>query len=198
MEDEFTELAPLGENWRAVPTASAVFFYPFHQPPNDLKEVVHIRERGQQEARPLCSECDGFPVAVVPNGLLMLAAHPKALFMLVTPEGKIVHRASYGKGVDFVSREHVVAASVAPRFAFSFGHLHGRLSSWGSAETVVVFDTGKMADVFQLNIKQQPEHYSNPYAKGEHWPGEAMALSPDGTHLAILSGSILKTFQIPN
>lgn len=195
LEDETAELAPPQESWRAVPTASAVFFRPFHSPPSDPKEVVHIRERGNEQIRPLCSECVGFPLAIVPDGLLLLTTVPKASFMLVTREGKIVHRASYGKPIDGV--DLVTAASAAPRFALSFGHLQGRLSSFGSVDTVVVFDSWRMADVLQLKIEQQPEHYSNSNIKGQLWPGEAFALSPDGVRLAVLSGAVLKTFQIP-
>lgn len=190
LDDELAEPAPPVEDWDSVSTASSVYFYPLPNDPERSK-LAYVRERGQRKAHPLCSECDGLPKAILPDGMIYLATGPKASFMLVSPQGEIIHRASYGTALD--NAFHVVTASAAPRFAFSFGHLQARFFSWKSPETVAVFDTTNMRDVLQLKINQQPEHIPG----GESWSQELLALSPDGTRLAVLSRAVLKVFQVP-
>jgi hypothetical protein len=191
LEDNLVEAAPPEETWRSVVTAKAIYFRPWHPPPQSPRELVYVRDRGQPKAHPLCSDCDGLPMAIVPYGILLMQTGSKASFTLTSLEGKMLHSSAHGAGVDAIS--HVVVASAVPRFALEFGHLQRQVFSWKSLDTVVVFDTAKMTEVFHLTIHQQPKHLLG----GEAWMGEAIALTPDGTRVAVLSGASLKVFQIP-
>jgi len=186
LEDEQVDKAPPEEDRLSNPiiTNSSVYFH--RREPKGL----YVRERGQESSRLLCSECTGVPVTILPNGLLFIATAPKASFLLVSPDGTVVRRASYGTGVD--SSFHVSAASTSPRFAFRYGHLERGLFSWRLPETAVVFDTKRMKDIYQLKYQPEAEHI----AGGEGWIHTSIALSLDGTRLAVLGLAVLKEFEI--
>jgi hypothetical protein len=186
LEDEQVDKAPPEEDRLSNPiiTNSRVYFH--GREPKGL----YVRERGQESFRVLCSKCTGVPVTIFPDGLLFVASLPKASFMLVSPEGTVVHRASYGTGAD--TSFHVSVASISPRFAFRYGHLERGLFSWSSAETAVVFDTKRMKDIYQLKYEPEAVHI----AGGEGWTRTSIALSLDGTRLTVLSLAVLKAFEI--
>lgn len=190
LEDELVEPVPLEESWRPVITESRVYFDSYHPPPAKPNEPAYARERGEAKAQPLCDACNGLPMAVIADGTVFLQTVPKASFMLVSPQNKIIHRASYGSGNDYVTQ--VKTASDVPRFAFTFGHIQRRLTSFKSIDAVIVFDTRKMSDVFRLKISQQ----SQKYLGGERWQTPLIALSPDGERLAVLNQAVLKLFQV--
>jgi hypothetical protein len=127
----------------------------------------------------------------MPNGLIFLATGSNASFMLVEPTGRIVYRGAFGDGVDYAFRLSTAAA--APRFAFDFGHIAGGLFGWKALDKVVVFDYRTMKDVFQLKLRPETQYV----AGGETWRTSLVALAPDGRRLAVLSGSVLKVFDIP-
>jgi hypothetical protein len=188
LEDELVETAPREEDRLSSPvvTDTNVYFH-IHGP-----KGLYVRERGQKTSRPLCPECTGVPIRFVSDGLLFLATSPRASFLLLRPQGNVAFQASYGTGVDYIF--DITTASASPRFAFPFGHLQRGLFSWGSPESVVVFDAQVMKSVFQLKLKLQAVRMYG----GEGWLKETIALSPDGKRLAVGSRAVLKVFDLSN
>ena len=189
LDDQLAETVPHEETWRSIIGGSHVYFNPFPSP--SQHEPVYVRDRGNPTARPVCSDCYGQPLAVTSDGVLFLGTSPKASFMLVSAQGQIVERRSYGIGVDFAAV--ATTASSTPRFAFEFGHLQRRLFSFKAVDKIIVFDARKMSDIFRLNI--QPRAYK--YFGGDRWLSSLFALSPDGDHLAVMNRARLKLFHIP-
>jgi hypothetical protein len=188
LDDEAIETIP-SEGRKSINSASSVYFTPLRG--GGLGDsLAHVRLRGQQESHPLCPGCYGVPEGLLSDGTIFLGTSPKASFALVSEQGKIIHRTSFGEGVD--RTQHVVSASAAPRFAFSFQHLQKRPMFWSAPTTVIVFDSKQKKDVFRLKSNQQLE-------KGGPATGPPMlALSPDGTRVAVLAGQILKLFRVPD
>ena len=189
LDDELVEKTSTGEGWHIVPSESSVYFTQLpNRGPND--HLVLVRTRGERESHPLCSDCAGIAEALAINNTIFVATSPKASFSLVTAQGEIIHRESFGDGIDHA--DHVVASSAALRFAFTFGHLHKNLVSWKSPTTVVVYDINKMKVVLKVKFDEQLQNISGPYG------GLPMlGLSPDGRRVAILAGRILKVFSVP-
>ena len=189
LDDEAVETIP-SEGRKSINSASSVYF----TPPRGGglgNSLAHVRLRGQQESHPLCPGCGGVAEGLLSDGTIFLATGPKASFALVSQQGEIIHRASLGDPTD--GAQHVVSASAAPRFAFTFGHLQKRFISWSAPTTVVVFDYRHMKKVLQVKFNQQLQNVSGPLGS---WP--MPALSPDGTRVAVLTGKVLKLFRVPD
>ena len=189
LEDELVEKTSNGERRDIVTSESSVYFTPLpNGGPDD--HLVLVRTRGEMESHPLCSDCAGIAEGLAINNTVFVATSPKASFSLVTAAGQIIHRESFGDGIDHA--DHVVASSAALRFAFTFGHLHKNLVSWKSPTTVIVYDIKLMKVVLKVKFNEQLQNISGPYG------GLPMlGLSPDGSRVAILAGRVLKVFSVP-
>src|SRR5260370_9301795 len=200
LEDTKVELAPR-YTLRIAITDNQIYYSPYKRWVSvrsreqivdqlNAEPVVHVRKPGEQIGQPLCDSCDGTPLQVMPNGLVLLQRTPKAAFWLVDPNGNVMHRGSYGDQIDAV--QDAVTAIEGDRFAFSYGHLGSGLFSPGAVNGVVVFDMNKMKDVFQLKIREHPEK------KGhiEYWPVPRIALSTNAKQLLVMNGRKLKFFVI--
>jgi hypothetical protein len=190
LDDEAVETIP-SEGRKSINSASSVYFTPPRG--GGLGDsLAHVRLRGQQESHPLCPGCYGLPEDLLSDGTIFLATSPKASFALVSEQGEIIHRASRGDAMD--RARHVVSASAARRFAFTFGHLQKRFMSWSAPTTVVVFDYKRMNEVLQLKFNQQLQNDTVVSDGALPMP----ALSPDGTRVAVLAGKVLQLFRVPD
>ena len=189
LDDELVETAPPGEGRISNNSTSSVYFTP-PRGGGTGDSLAHVRARGQQESQAICPTCYGIPEGLLTDGTVFLATSPRASFALVSRQGEIIHRSSIGDPID--RAVHFVAASAAPRFAFTFGHMQKRLLFWSSPTGVVVFDTKQMKYVLKLKFDQQLQSVTGP-----HGATPMLALSPDGTRVAVLAGKVLKSFRVP-
>jgi hypothetical protein len=185
-----TDLAPAYSSYIAI-TDDKVYYHPDKAQHNGKSLPVHVRKRGELLGEPLCELCNGIPRQVMPNGLLFLIKEsPGISFWLVSPSGEIAYRGSYGKALDNII--DVGASSASDRLAFSFGHLTNGIFSHVAMDRLVVFDMKRMKELFHLKIKTFPEKDDSI----ESWIGTKIALSDDGSQIAILEGFRLKLFSI--
>src|SRR5579859_664281 len=190
LDDEAVETIP-SEGRKSINSASSVYFTPPRG--GGLGDsLAHVRLRGQQESHPLCPGCYGLPEGLLSDGTIFLATSPKASCALVSEQGEMTHRESLGEPMD--SAWHVVSASAARRFAFTFGHIQKRFMSWSIRMNLFVFDYHHMKDVLQLKFNQQIKNGIVAPAGASPTP----ALSPDGTRVAVLAGRVLKLFRVPD
>src|SRR5262249_16201218 len=95
LEDQLVEVAAPGEDRLSPPSAGAVYFNPPDAASRGPDKLAYVHERGQRQARPLCSDCYGYPVSVISNGMLFLNAGTRASFALISTGGDIIHQASF-------------------------------------------------------------------------------------------------------
>lgn len=173
-----------------------------YQPPENQhgNVPVYLRKRGEEEGRPLCDSCFGVIQGVTPNGLVFLSKMPPgASFLLVDRAGTIVYKGTYGRRGDFISwySDPLTFSRTGHRLVFQYGYIGGLLNPGGHFK-VVVFDTASMKNIFQVKITEHPQirKFRTLGLVEVSWRNSNLALSPDGSVLAILYGTTLKLFRV--
>ena len=153
---------------------------------------IYVKQRGQQTSQPLCDSCVGVADQVMPNGWLFLSTGLRT-FWLVDRSGKVMYKGAAPNRKDgMVGTGWLAFARETDRMAFLGGYAGtGFLETYGH-DDVTVFDMARLKNIFVMNIKPRPlvDRYST------SWPGPAIALSPNGSQLAVLYGSRLKSFSV--
>jgi hypothetical protein len=151
------------------------------------KESVTI-QKGNGSPRPLCAKCTGLVEGTFGGELIFLEARPA--YLVVDAEGTVHYRGGrIGGRADTIGS--VSGAITKNRVAFEFGHL-GR----GLEETVVVLDIDAKKEILRFKENQAAEITVGKLIE-EKFVSPQLALSPDGSKLAILTGTSISLFDVP-
>ena len=152
------------------------------------KEPVTIQENNEPP-HPLCGQCLGLVRGSFGKELIFLDA--RRSYQVVDTEGKVHYRGGrLGGRADTI--DQVSGAITKNRVAFQFGHLGQTLE-----ETVVVLDVDAKKEILRFKQNQAAEKVTVGKLVEEKFVSPGLALSPDGSKLAILTGTSISLFDVP-
>jgi len=177
---------------------SIVFIPRMALDPAEVLEAVQTRKRMSSpharvllhgETRDLCELCAGSVSEAFGEGLVMMGVQPDGSYLIVDVTGKIRHQGRYADATLWQAR----GSSQANRVAI-FWHENITLGAGSSATQIAVVDADQRSEVLRTEIRSNAMRP----AKGiVQFQSPRIALSPDGTRLAIVTGETLRLIAIP-
>jgi len=141
----------------------------------------------------LCSSCGAVFTAFGKDLILLGLAQHSVSYIIVDIDGTEFYRTNLGHGADRVLQ--VSGSSATNRVALLCGSLRTSfLRGWRDTNRIVVLDADVKHKVVEIDSSGEGEHPGNDW---QVFNTPRLALSPDGTRLAILRGSTLELLAIP-
>lgn len=132
------------------------------------------------EDRALCPECRGDHIAIV-GDRLFFAGIPSGVGVVTKTDGTVLLRKKFASAHQRIGQ--VSVARDSSDVAFYISYLQAGLSGLRSISTIVVLDTATLRELQRFDFQESGQN-----GEGDSqeflWP--MMALSPDGTKLALL------------